>query len=80
MGTDMRVAGERIKRTRLIQTEKYVVAVEVELVILPDDPSEPCYEAETIRFLREVKERAEHGDLAWLGKKARSTPRSSSVA
>jgi hypothetical protein len=62
----MRVSGERIKRTRLIQTEKYVVAVEVEMVIPVDDPSEPCYEAETVQLLREVKERAERGDLTWL--------------
>jgi hypothetical protein len=62
----MRVAGERIKRTRLIHTEQYVVAVEVEMVIPVDDPSEPCYEAETVQFLREVKERAERGDVAWL--------------
>jgi hypothetical protein len=62
----MRVPGERIRRTRLIQTEKYVVAVEVEMVIPIDDPSEPCYEAETVRLLREVKERAERGDVAWL--------------
>ncbi len=57
---------ERIKRTRLVQTEKYVVAVEVEMVIPIDDPSEPCYETETVQFLREIKERAERGDLAWL--------------
>ncbi len=62
----MRIAGERIKRTRLIQTEQYVVAVEVEMVIPTDDPSEPCYEAETVKFLREVKERAERGELNWL--------------
>ncbi|MCZ2343322.1 MAG: hypothetical protein LC104_16240 [Bacteroidales bacterium] len=62
----MRLAGQRLKRTRLIQTERYVVAVEVELVIPPDDPSEPCYEAETVHFLREVKERAERGDVGWL--------------
>ena len=29
----MHIAGERLKRTRLIQTDKYVVAVEVEMVI-----------------------------------------------
>ena len=58
--------GKRVKRTRLIQTEKYVVAVEVEMVVPPDDPSEPCYEAETVEFLREVKLRAERGELAWL--------------
>jgi hypothetical protein len=62
----MRIAGERIKRTRLIQTERYVVAVEVEMVIPPDDPSEPCYESETVKLLKEVKDRAERGDRAWL--------------
>jgi hypothetical protein len=62
----MQVAGKRIKRTRLVHTEKYVVAVEVEMVIPTDDPSEPCYEAETVQFLREVEERAKKGDLAWL--------------
>jgi hypothetical protein len=62
----MRISGERIKRTRLIQTEKYVVAVEIEMVIPPDDPSEPCYESKTVQFLREVKEHADQGDVAWL--------------
>ena len=62
----MRVSGERIKRTRLIQTERYVVAVEVEMVIPEDDPSEPCYEAETVKFLREVKEHADRNELDWL--------------
>ena len=36
------------------------------MVIPPDDPSEPCYEAETVRFLREVKERAERDELPLL--------------
>jgi hypothetical protein len=62
----MRILGQRIKRTRLIQTEKYVIAVEVEMVIPADDPSEPCYESETVQFLREIKEHADHGDLIWL--------------
>ena len=67
----MRIPGQRIKRTRLIQTEKYVVAVEVEMVIPVDDPSEPCYESETVQLLREVKERAERGDLDWLTSKGK---------
>jgi hypothetical protein len=50
----------------LIQTEKYVVAVEVEMVIPVDDPSEPCYESETVKLLKEIKEHAERGDVAWL--------------
>jgi hypothetical protein len=62
----MRIPGQRIKRTRLIQSEKYVVAVEVEMVFPVDDPSEPCYEAETIQLLREIKEHADQGDTLWL--------------
>lgn len=67
----MRIPGQRVKRTRLIATEKYVVAVEVEMVIPVDDPSEPCYESETMQFLREVKERAEREDVAWLTQKGK---------
>ncbi|HUG70585.1 MAG TPA: hypothetical protein VMM76_22745 [Pirellulaceae bacterium] len=62
----MQISGERIKRTRLIQTETYVVVVDVEMVIPADDPSEPCYEAETVKFLREVKQRAARDELNWL--------------
>ena len=62
----MRISGERIKRTRPIQTEIYVVAVDVEMVIPVDGPSKPCYEAETMRFLREVKEHAERNELNWM--------------
>jgi hypothetical protein len=67
----MALAGQRVKRTRLIQTEKYVVALEVEMVIPIDDPSEPCYESETVQLLKEVKERAERGDLDWLTRKGK---------
>ncbi len=67
----MHVSGQRIKRTRLIQTEKYVVAVEVEMVIPVDDPSEPCYESETVQLLKAVKEHAERGDVAWLTQKGK---------
>lgn len=67
----MRVPGERIKRTRFIQTEKYVVAVEVEMVIPVDDPSEPCYESETVQLLKAVKEHAERGDVSWLSKQGK---------
>ncbi len=44
------------------------MAVDVELVVPIDDPSEPCYESETIQLLRDVKEHAERGDVAWLTK------------
>ncbi|MEX2214620.1 MAG: hypothetical protein WD768_10855 [Phycisphaeraceae bacterium] len=62
----MRIPGQRIKRTRFIQTAKYVVAVEVEMVIPIDDPSEPCLESETVDLLKQIKERAEQGDVEWL--------------
>ncbi len=67
----MGIPGERVRRTRLIQTEKYVVAVEIEMVIPADDLSEPCYESETVQLLREIKEHAERGDVAWLTKKGK---------
>lgn len=62
----MRIPGERIKTTRLIRGGSYVVAVDVEMVIPPDDPSEPCYEAETVQLVREIAEHAERGDTGWL--------------
>lgn len=67
----MRIPGQRIKRTRLIQTEKYVVAVEVEMVIPDDDPSEPCYESEAVQLFREIKEHALRGDVDWLTQKGK---------
>jgi hypothetical protein len=62
----MRIPGKRISRVRWVHTDRYVVAVEVEMVIPPDDPSEPCYEAETVQLLREVEDHARRGDLEWL--------------
>lgn len=62
----MRISGKRVKRTRLIQGGRFVVAVDVELVVPLDDPSEPCYESETVMLLKEVAEHAEGGDRAWL--------------
>ena len=64
----MRLSGQKVKRTRLVHTDRYVVAVDVEMVIPDDDPSEPCYEAETAELLCEVHQRAERGDIAWLKK------------
>jgi hypothetical protein len=62
----MRIPGKRVRRTRLVRTDRYVVAVEVEAVIPDADPSEPCYEAEVVELLREVESRAQAGDVAWL--------------
>ncbi len=62
----MQVPGKRVKRTRLVQSDRYVVAVEVEMVIPLDDPNEPCLEAEAVQFLREVKQHADQGNIDWL--------------
>jgi hypothetical protein len=62
----MRIEGKRLKRTRLIQKGRYVVSIDVEMVVPAEDDSEPCYEAETVQLLREVAERAELGDVEWL--------------
>jgi hypothetical protein len=62
----MRIAGKRIQRTRLVRTDRYVVAVQVEAVIPDADPTEPCYEAETVELLREVELHAQRGDIEWL--------------
>jgi hypothetical protein len=62
----MRIPGKRFKATRWIHSDHYVVAVEVEMVVPVDDPSEPCYESETVNWLREIEERARQRDLEWL--------------
>ena len=61
-----RIPGKRFPRPRLIQTDQYVVAVEVEMVVPIEGPSEPRYEAETVRFLKQVPEHAEADALQWL--------------
>lgn len=62
----MGIEGRRIRKTRYVATAEYVVAVEVDLVYPVDDPSEPCYEPETVNLLRDVKHHVEAGDLEWL--------------
>ena len=62
----MRIPGKRTTRTRLVQSEKYVVAVEIEVVIPDEDPSEPCLEPEVVEFLKQVKLHADQGDFDWL--------------
>jgi len=58
----MRIPGERVKTTRLVRGGRYIVALDVEMVVPPDDPTEPCYESETIELIREVAEHAERGE------------------
>jgi hypothetical protein len=53
----MQIPGQRFKRTRLIQTDKFVVAVEVDMVV-PE-------------LLREIRERADQGGVAWLAQRGK---------
>jgi hypothetical protein len=62
----MRIEAKRIKRTRLVHGGRFVVAVEVEMVIPPHDPNEPCYEAETVELLREIAEHSAAGNKEWI--------------
>jgi hypothetical protein len=62
----MSLPGKRVRRTRLVRTDRFVVAVEVEAVIPDADPSEPCYEPQVVELLRQVQAHAERGDVEWL--------------
>jgi len=62
----MNLPGKRVRRTRLVRTDRFVVAVEVEAVIPDADPSEPCFEPEVVELLRQVELHAKSGDVAWL--------------
>ena len=62
----MNIRGKRVRRTRLVRTDRVVVAVEVEAVIPDADPSEACYEPQVVELLREVESRARAGDVEWL--------------
>jgi hypothetical protein len=62
----MRIPGKRVRRVRLVRTEQFVVAVEVDAVIPDADPSEACYESETVELLREIESHARQGNVTWL--------------
>jgi hypothetical protein len=54
------------KRKRWIQRGKYAVEVEVDVVYPADNPSEPCLEPATVRWLDEIARRTEQGDVGYL--------------
>ena len=62
----MKLPGKRVRRTRVVRTDRLVVVVEVEAVIPDADPGEPCYESHTVEFLREVQSHAKAEDVEWL--------------
>jgi hypothetical protein len=56
----------REKRKRWVQRGSYAVEVEVEVVYPAEDPTEPCLEPDTVRWLDEIARRAEKGDVEYL--------------
>ena len=62
----MRFEGKRSKHLRWVHAGPCVVQVEVDVIVPVDDPSEPCYEPQTVEFLRQVHEKAQGGDVDWL--------------
>ena len=62
----MTMADRREMRKRWVQRGQYAVEVEVEVVYPEDDPSEPCLEPATLRWLEEVACKAEEGDVEYL--------------
>ena len=61
----------REKRKRWVQRGQYAVEVEIEVIYPEDDPSEPCLEPDTVRWLDEVARHAEEGDVEYLHKAGR---------
>lgn len=68
----MRVMNERREnRKRWVQRGQYAVEVDVEVVFPADLPGEACLEPATVRWLDEVAQHAEAGDLEYLQKAGR---------
>jgi len=61
----------REKRKLWVQRGQNTVEVEVEVIYPADDPSEPCLEPGTVRWLDEVAQRAEKGDVKFLRRAGR---------
>jgi hypothetical protein len=70
-GTESLMAERREKRKRWIQRGQYAVEVEVDVLYPSDDPSEPCLEPDTVRWLDEVARKASEGDIEYLKKVGR---------
>ncbi len=51
---------------RFIEAPGLVVVVEVPVIYAEEEPDEPLLEAETVKFLDEVKRRADARDWDWL--------------
>jgi len=65
------IPGKRVKRTRLVQTDRFAVFVEVEAIILDEDPRGASLGPDAIALLKEVHDHALAGDVEWLQRHGR---------
>ena len=63
-----RQQGERIRLSKWIRGDTFVVGVTVEGVLPIDDPSQPCLEPDTTRFLDHLQDLADARNFAELEK------------
>ena len=61
----------REKRKRWVQRGQYAVEVDIEVVFPVEDPTEPCLEPQTVRWLDEIAQKAQQGDIDYLRKVGR---------
>lgn len=64
----MKIPGKRITVTKWIHGRSCVVKVQAEAVVPDADPSEPCLEPATIRWLDDIQAQADAGDVDALAK------------
>lgn len=64
----MLLEGKKIKIPQWIHSDLCAVHLEVEAVIPDADPSEPCLEPPTLKFLDQLQRLADIGDIAQLEK------------
>jgi len=62
----MNHASRTVKRTRVVRTERFVVVLDVDAVVLDEEPEEISFPPTSVELLREVERRAKNGDLDWL--------------
>jgi len=62
----MAIPGKRIRAPKWVHGRMCVVRVEAEAVVPDDDPSEPCLEPATLRWLDELQKLADQGDVEAL--------------
>ena len=66
----MKLPGKRLRVKKWIHGTRCVVQVEVDAVIPDADPSEPCLEPETVRWLDELQRLADAGDVDGITSRA----------